>query len=369
MANVVYLLSSLKESGPVNQLYNTVTNLDRSAFDVTVATLSEATSDSMASEFVDAGANIFRFDSDGLMGLRSVGDELDKNFGETSSTVLHTHGFRADLVGAFAVDRLPTVATIHNYPFTDYRFAYGRVRGATMAAIHLAALAAIERPIACAAHISDRLPMLQPSYIRNGINTDTHRPPNEETERRELRTELGLPSDGAVVLTASPFIQRKNVEYVIDRFQRSALGEKTDVHLVMLGDGPLHGRCRRLVNDTNIFLPGFVDSVDPYLAVADCYVSASRDEGLAMGVLEALAYGVPVCLSDIPAHAEIVSLDRRIGELFSIDGEETFPNCLRSVLREDHAQRRRSARELAVSDLSASLMADRYETVYREVID
>ena len=38
-----------------------------------------------------------------------------------------------------------------------------------------------------------------------------------------------------------------------------------------------------------------------YLRAADYYVSASRTEGMPLGVLEAMAEGLPLLLSDIPA--------------------------------------------------------------------
>lgn len=38
---------------------------------------------------------------------------------------------------------------------------------------------------------------------------------------------------------------------------------------------------------------------------ASCYVSASKFEGLGMPVVEAMSFGLPVLLSDIPPHREV----------------------------------------------------------------
>ena len=89
--------------------------------------------------------------------------------------------------------------------------------------------------------------------------------------------------------------------------------------LCLLGDGPLLlSACRQLAgNQQNIFLPGLVHNVADYLRAADLFVSASHAEGMPNAVLEALAASLPVILSDIPAHREVLENCSEAGWLFA----------------------------------------------------
>jgi glycosyltransferase involved in cell wall biosynthesis len=81
-------------------------------------------------------------------------------------------------------------------------------------------------------------------------------------------------------------------------------------NLVLAGGGPEESRLRKLalglgVADRVRFL-GWRQDVPRWLAAADLYVSPSRSVALPLAVIEALASGLPVVVSDIPAHRELV---------------------------------------------------------------
>jgi glycosyltransferase involved in cell wall biosynthesis len=98
--------------------------------------------------------------------------------------------------------------------------------------------------------------------------------------------------------------------------------------------------------------------------LADCFVSASRAEGLPNAVLEALACSLPVLLSDIPAHREILALSSAAGELFSIDRPESLNEAIQNF--EITNNRRTAARALAMEHFSAEAMSRSYQELYRQ---
>ena len=80
--------------------------------------------------------------------------------------------------------------------------------------------------------------------------------------------------------------------------------------LVLVGEGPLEAELRVQAEQhgiaSRVSFAGATVSADDWLADADLYVSASTSEGLSIALLEAMAWGVPVVVSDVPGHHELV---------------------------------------------------------------
>jgi glycosyltransferase involved in cell wall biosynthesis len=79
---------------------------------------------------------------------------------------------------------------------------------------------------------------------------------------------------------------------------------------------------------SNISLKGKVIDVDEYLEAADCFVSASLSEGLPNSVIEALAWGLPIILSDIPEHREIQQIEKRSDDLFPVKNRRALTKLI-----------------------------------------
>jgi len=80
--------------------------------------------------------------------------------------------------------------------------------------------------------------------------------------------------------------------------------------LLLVGDGPERSALAELaeregVSDKVIFA-GYQDDVAPFYAAMDLFVVPSRSEGLSVALLEAMAAGVPVAVTDVGANREIV---------------------------------------------------------------
>lgn len=76
--------------------------------------------------------------------------------------------------------------------------------------------------------------------------------------------------------------------------------------MVVLGDRPLKSELTEQ-GCAHVNFLGDVNNVSDYLAASDYFISASLSESLPNTVLEVLAVGLPVILSDIDFYKEIVS--------------------------------------------------------------
>lgn len=92
-----------------------------------------------------------------------------------------------------------------------------------------------------------------------------------------------------------------------------AASTRPDIHLVMLGSGSQEEEIKRLFQEAGLInqvnTPGTINQVDlpQYYHEADLYVSASHSDGSSISLLEAMASGLPVLVSNIPGNAEWVA--------------------------------------------------------------
>ena len=137
----------------------------------------------------------------------------------------------------------------------------------------------------------------------------------------------------------------------------SALETAPNLRLLLLGDGPEGPEIKRLLAEAGVIekvhLPGQVSrSVLPdYYQAADLYISTSYSDGSSISLLEALASGLPVLVSNIPGNQEWVKKKtaEKVGWLFQVgkisDLRVSIVNAVNS--RADMGQMGRAARRLA----------------------
>jgi glycosyltransferase involved in cell wall biosynthesis len=141
----------------------------------------------------------------------------------------------------------------------------------------------------------------------------------------------------------------------------------------LIGEGPNRPFLERLVSDLNLaeevsFL-GVRSDVAALLAQADLFVLPSRYEGFGIVILEAMASGLPVIVSDIDGPAEVVE-NRKNGLHFRSGDARDLADKIETVLSDADLRKRLSeASLLRARDYSIEVMYDRYLGVYRNVVD
>jgi len=369
-ARLLYMTSTVSRSGPTRQLIQLLRHLDRSRFTAEVLTLSPEPADSLLDEFraMDIEVKSLDLSRPGLLlrGARALRDGVKR----ARPDLIHTHGIRSDLaVLKYRLSKLH-VATVHNYPFEDYPRTYGRVFGTLMARRHIAAFRRIPCRVAVSAALSERLRErhgLDALVIRNGIDTEQFRPAPVE-EKAGLKRDLGFDPSKFLVLYAGVLIPLKNPLFLIRSFIDARI---PDAILALIGGGTLAEECRRAAHPS-VIVRDTVKDIDRYYRAADLFVSASLSEGMPMAVLEAMASGLPVLLSDIPPHREALRNASAAGLLFEPTSAEACIAQLRSLSAEAPdvmAARGGAARASAENDFSARRMSAEYQGLYDLMLD
>lgn len=143
------------------------------------------------------------------------------------------------------------------------------------------------------------------------------------------------------------------------------------VNVIMIGTGPerasIESEIDRLGLSDRITLLSYDDNWWRWLPIADGLISMSRYEGNPNVVLEAMAGGCPVILSNIPEHAEVA--DDSSALMVPVDDTAALAVAVAEVLADKDASLRRAttARD-RVKSLTVQGMADAYDSAYRRVL-
>jgi glycosyltransferase involved in cell wall biosynthesis len=126
----------------------------------------------------------------------------------------------------------------------------------------------------------------------------------------QLRKKLGW-QDQFVMISTRTFEPLYGVDIIVKAFIQSA-SQNPGLRLLMLGDGSNREKFKSWLTDAGVIekvhFTGVVsrEQLPDYYRSADLYLSASYSDGSSVSLLEAMACGLPVLVSDIPGNREWV---------------------------------------------------------------
>lgn len=368
MIKIAFLVSTLKSSGPNNVLYNIVKYLEKERFKLYIITLSAVKNNSKEEDFKSLGCEVINLNLNRLEGVFLAEKKIEKIVKDNNIDIIHSHGIRSDIINSkfYQKDFVRTCSTLHNYPYYDYVMTYGKGKGHIMAYIHLKHLKKIDSSITCSKAVSDMLMKKRKykiDYIQNGVDLENYFIINQK-EKLKLREKLNLPIDKRIFISVGHLSKRKDPKTIINAFNNIP-----NSFLIFLGKGELLDECCDLIKDNaDIKLIGYVKNVKEYLQASDYFVSASKAEGLPNTVMEAMACGLPVIISDIEPHSEILSFNVKAGRLFKTGNEINLNEEVKSLLSIDYIEASANANEIIQDNLNAKLMSENYQSLYVNLI-
>lgn len=218
--------------------------------------------------------------------------------------LVHTHLGKAGALGRLAARAagVPAVHTFHGHHFESAPVKAGLARMAErfLGRLTTAAICLSPRQVRDLVEVHRVLPRECAHLIAPGMDLAAFRARAAEAHPRDADPRPHFLWTGRFVPVKAP---RLLVEAV-------ALS-RSDVHVTMLGDGPLLGPVRATVHahglGDRIRCPGPVRDVAPWLAVADGLVLCSHSEGAPLAVIEAMALGKPVVVTTVGGLPDMVS--------------------------------------------------------------
>ncbi|KZM44899.1 hypothetical protein OA92_03270 [Marinomonas sp. SBI22] len=366
---ILYLCSTLKNSGPTNQLFNIITNLNSDKFECIVITLSPESNNSLIHKFKNKKITVISLELSRIKGIFFLRRKLLKQLKVFIPDIIHSQGVRADSLSSSLLGSFVKISTLRNFPQLDYRMTYGKILGALLTKNHISSLNKIDFCVgvskAVTKNLNENFLFKNTISIQNGVDDTTYYPLSFEN-KVEMRNKLNIPKNAIVWVTTGHLSERKNPINIINSFTNFL--KMNDKHyLVFIGNGNLLNECKRLSNGMNIIFTKKIDNVHEYLKISDYYVSSSKAEGLPNAVLEAMACSLPVLLSNIEPHNEFFNVNLNIGYKFNVDSE--FSNEINLMINSDYKLQSKSCLDVINKNFSASIMSKKYQDLYIELLE
>jgi glycosyltransferase involved in cell wall biosynthesis len=280
--------------------------------------------------------------------------------------IIHTHGYKSDILGLIAARKcgIRCLSTPHGFGKpTDLKLKLFIWLGSRM-------LRFFDRVAPLSQQLFDEVVGYgvkrgKVVYIQNAVDLS-------EVDRFRLIKGPKKASDSKKIGFIGQLIPRKNVSDILDVFDR--LNQIIPgLELQLLGDGEsrreLEAQAGTLKSHQQIHFLGFRHDRMEFLKEFDLFVMSSRDEGIPRCLMEAMAMEIPVSAYDIPGIDQLVE-HGKTGLLAEFGDRETLLSHWRTLLtdQDQASQLAANARSFVQEKFAGKRMAREYLDLFNSML-
>lgn len=303
----------------------------------------------------------------------SVIFKLAKLLKEEGIDILHTHGYKSNVIGVLA-SRLNNnnlcVRTEHG--LTEPFFGINKIKMSIYEYLdYLSGRFMTNKIISVSSEIkknvSAKYPKNKIEIIYNGIDVSQ----DDTVKQSVLKNELGISCDSFIIGIVGRMVPVKGHEYFISAAQL-ILEKRSDVRFLIVGDGPLRQEIQSNIPASlskYIKFTGFRNDAKDVINIMDIIVFSSLSEGVPYVLLEAMAAKKAVVATRVGGLAEVI-LDGKNGLLVdSKDAKGIAEKCLYLLENKNIIQSMgEEARKTVRDNFSKDKMKEKTICLYEEVI-
>lgn len=281
--------------------------------------------------------------------------------GSAAPSVVHSHGYRPDIVDAVYLRRsgVPIVTTAHG-------FTGGGVRNRFYEWLQRRAYAQFDAVAAVSQPLYDRLGPVVASHRLHLVPNAYHG--GTLLSRDAARASLGIPGNVFVVGWVGRLSREKGTDVLLDSLADVNVPES--VHAAIIGDGPeltaLRRQSIRLQLEHRLYWHARVRDARRFFTAFDAFVLSSRTEGTPMVLFEAMAAGVPIVATRVGGVPDV--LPPGTASLVMAESPSQLAVAIRTtfVERAAAAAHARAARVRLATEYGVGAWAARYQAIYRQ---
>lgn len=332
---VTYLISDF-EGGTANHLSSVVDHLDRDAWDPLIVSIDPRAKQAAAHRpvrVVDGSGPLHRFPVAQLRELAVVRRLLKSR----PTDVLHTYFFWPIVYGRLlkAIGAVDTLVENREDEGFDWGPREYRILRATRSWVDR--VIAVSSSVRAVVLEREGLDPDRVEVVYNAIE-DVPTPSPERIDA--LRAEWGLDATTPVVGYVGNFERPvKGMRYLLEAVPL-VRREVPDVRFFIVGRGPdvYRERARELGVADVVHFTGPTADVNPYYGLFDVSVLPSLSEGLSLTILESMAHGVPVVVTDVGGNPEVVE-DPETGRLVGSEDPPALASAISELLTDPETRR------------------------------
>lgn len=273
--------------------------------------------------------------------------------------VVHTHGYRADVIGGMVARsrHVPTVSTVHGFTGGGRRNRlYERVQ--SFALRRADAVIAVSAPLVLRL-TKDGVPRERIHCVPNGFAQSV-----DTLTRAAARKRLDIPPNALVAGWVGRLSREKGADVMLDALAAS----DPKWHLSIIGEGDeadhLRHQAAELGIADRISWHGHIPNAGSLITAFDVFILSSRTEGTPISLLEAMNASVPIIATRVGGVPDVVSSSNAL--LVPPEQPRMIADALSQLERDPSAARARStrARERLVESFGRAGWLDAIDVVY-----
>lgn len=298
--NLMVLIVSMPVGGVETQVLSIIQRLNRERYNVTLCCIKESGElgeKAAASGIKTISLNLMDSNKFSLY----IPWKIYRAVKENNIHILWTHQYVANLYGRLAslfvkVPVAPTFHVLYDNPKLHRSILNNLLSYKTdlMVSVSNAVAADMVR--------FDRVNPEKIKVIYNGIDENAF---SSGLSKQEARKIFNLPPDGIIAGSIGRLSEQKGHRYLI-----AAVSKLKNACVAIAGEGPLMEELKSLSDSLKVkcIFTGKVgpEKIPAFLSALDVFCFPSLWEGFGIAIVEAMAAGLPVIVSDIPPHREVV---------------------------------------------------------------
>ena len=374
--NILFLITTPKDTGPGKVLINLIKNINRQKYNVFVGYLyNEGVLEAELLSLVNKSINFKQSGFfKGWLDILAI-KRISQFISENDIQIVNTHLVRANIYGYFAcrITKTKYLPTVHN---DEYQYHPRNIQEKIIGFIEVFIFHRIQKILCVSVSIRKILvdkfaiDINKIVVIENGIDSNYH-------DLLDNNVVLDIPinkdvfENNIIFGTFARLEPQKNIKILLESILILKNTNRLEgKYFIIIGEGSECDFYKRFVDKNQlhkwISLIGYRQDIKNFYNLINVFVLPSLWEGTSIALLEALSFGLPVIISEVADHKRMFDLGVS-GSIFSPNNPVQLADCIDDISFGDLNKIGKINRATFLKYYTSEIMTQKYEKIFKEL--